>query len=173
MPAAEAGWIEEPVMVTALSGIWGAGHSPALKTSFVELEGGASIYRAGTEHQHVVEMERNLERLTGSPVAVGFAPQLAPMSRGILLTANARLTRPVTPEEMRAAYLTRTLGERAPPGAAQNNPMTPRYVHHHLLRPGVALRLDITRLRPVSARAARGVRADDRPLCPFRPFMGG
>jgi N-acetyl-gamma-glutamyl-phosphate reductase len=111
LPAAEAGWIEEPVMVGALSGISGAGRSATLKTSFVELEGGASIYRAGTEHQHVVEMERNLERLAGSPVAVGFAPQLAPMSRGILLTANARLTRPVTPEEMRAAYLARYDGE--------------------------------------------------------------
>jgi N-acetyl-gamma-glutamyl-phosphate reductase len=111
LPAAEAGWIEEPVMVSALSGISGAGRSPALKTSFVELEGGASIYRAGSEHQHVVEMERNLARLAGGPVAVGFTPQLAPMSRGILLTANARLTRPVTPEDMRAAYLTRYDGE--------------------------------------------------------------
>jgi len=111
LPAAEAGWIEEPVMVSALSGISGAGRSPALKTSFVELEGGASIYRAGTEHQHVVEMERNLERLAGSPVHVGFTPQLAPMSRGILLTANARLTRAVSPEEMRAAYLARYDGE--------------------------------------------------------------
>jgi len=111
LPAAEAGWIEEPVMVTALSGISGAGRSPALKTSYVELEGNASIYRAGTEHQHVVEMERNLERLAGSPVSVGFAPQLAPMSRGILLTANARLSSPVTPEAMRAAYLARYGGE--------------------------------------------------------------
>ncbi len=111
LPAAESGWIEEPVMVSALSGVSGAGRSPALKTSFVELEGGASIYKAGTEHQHVAEMERNLERLTGAPVAVGFAPQLAPMSRGILLTANARLTRPVSPEEVRAAYLARYGGE--------------------------------------------------------------
>jgi N-acetyl-gamma-glutamyl-phosphate reductase len=33
------------------------------------------------------------------------------MSRGILLTAHARLTRPVTPEEARAAYLARYQGE--------------------------------------------------------------
>ncbi len=111
LPAAEAGWLEEPVMVSALSGVSGAGRSPALKTSFVELEGGASIYKAGSEHQHVPEMERNLERLTGAPIAVGFAPQLAPMSRGILLTANARLTRSVSPDEARAAYLARYDGE--------------------------------------------------------------
>jgi N-acetyl-gamma-glutamyl-phosphate reductase len=107
LPAAENGWLEEPVMVSALSGVSGAGRSPALKTSFVELEGGASIYKAGAEHQHVPEMERNLERLAGSAISVGFVPQLAPMARGILLTANARLARPVTPEEARAAYLAR------------------------------------------------------------------
>ena len=107
LPAAESGWLDDPVMVSALSGVSGAGRSPALKTSFVELEGGASIYKAGSEHQHVPEMERNLERLAGSPVSVGFTPQLAPMSRGILLTATARLTRPVSPDEVRAAYVAR------------------------------------------------------------------
>jgi N-acetyl-gamma-glutamyl-phosphate reductase len=107
LPAAEAGWLEGPVMVSALSGVSGAGRSPALKTSFVELAGGASIYKAGSEHQHVPEMERNLERLAGVEIPVGFAPQLVPMPRGILLTANARLTRPVSPEEAREAYLAR------------------------------------------------------------------
>ena len=76
MPAAEAGWLEEPVMVSALSGVSGAGRSPALKTSFVELEGGASIYKAGSSHQHVPEMERNLGRLTGAPIAHA-APSLS------------------------------------------------------------------------------------------------
>ena len=111
LPAAESGWLDEPVMVSALSGVSGAGRSPALKTSFVELEGGASIYKAGAEHQHVPEMERNLGRLAGAPVSVGFAPQLAPMSRGILLTANARLRRPVSTEEVRATYLDHYEGE--------------------------------------------------------------
>ena len=111
LPAAERGWLEEPVMVSALSGVSGAGRSPALKTSFVELEGGASIYRAGSEHQHVPEMERNLARLAGSPIPVGFVPQLAPMARGILLTASAKLTRAVTPEQAREAYLARYQNE--------------------------------------------------------------
>jgi N-acetyl-gamma-glutamyl-phosphate reductase len=107
LPAAEKGWLDAPVMVSALSGVSGAGRSPALKTSFVELEGNASIYKAGSEHQHVGEMERNLERLAGSAVAVGFVPQLAPMARGILLTATTRLAHPVSPEEARSAYAKR------------------------------------------------------------------
>jgi len=111
LPAAEAGWLAGPVMVSALSGVSGAGRAPALRTSFVELEGGASLYRAGGDHPHIAEMERNLARLAGGALPVGFAPQLAPMARGILLTANAPLARAVTPDEARAAYRERFAGE--------------------------------------------------------------
>jgi N-acetyl-gamma-glutamyl-phosphate reductase len=93
LPAAEAGWLDGPIMVSALSGVSGAGRSPALRTSFVELEGGAALYKAGTGHQHVPEMERVFGRIAGSRADVAFAPQLAPMARGILLTATATLAR--------------------------------------------------------------------------------
>lgn len=112
LPAAEHGWLAGPAMVSALSGVSGAGRSPALRTSFVELEGGASLYKVGTIHDHVREMNRNLSALAGVAVEVGFAPQLAPMARGILLTANAPLARPLTPEEAHAAYVERFADER-------------------------------------------------------------
>jgi len=111
LPALEAGWITEPVMVSAVSGVSGAGRAAALRTSFVELDGGASLYRAGTEHGHVPEMERSFARLAARPVAVGFAPQLVPMARGILLTATTPLAQPVSPEEARAAYVARYVSE--------------------------------------------------------------
>ncbi|HEY6867661.1 MAG TPA: N-acetyl-gamma-glutamyl-phosphate reductase, partial [Candidatus Eisenbacteria bacterium] len=104
LPVAEAGWIAGPVMMSALSGVSGAGRSAQLRTSFVELDGGAALYKVGTEHAHVGEMERTLARVAGAPVAVGFAPQLAPMARGILLTANVPLKAPVSPEQARRAY---------------------------------------------------------------------
>lgn len=110
MPAAGAGWLQGPVTVHALSGVSGAGRSPALKTSFVELEGGASLYKVGTVHPHVAEMERTLGRL-GAAAPVAFAPQLAPMARGILLTANVALAAPVSPEEAHAAYAARYADE--------------------------------------------------------------
>ena len=84
----------------------GAGRSAQLRTSYVELEGAASIYRAGTEHAHVPEIERALDR-AGALVSVGFVPQLAPMSRGILLTANAPLSRPVRADDVHAFYARR------------------------------------------------------------------
>jgi N-acetyl-gamma-glutamyl-phosphate reductase len=105
-------WLGAPVMVSALSGATGAGRAPTLRTSFVELDGGAALYRAGTGHAHVPELERILATLAGKPVPVGFAPHLVPMARGILLTATAPLSRPVSPEEIRAAYLERYAGER-------------------------------------------------------------
>jgi N-acetyl-gamma-glutamyl-phosphate reductase len=106
-----AGWLDGPVMVSALSGVSGAGRGATLRTSFTELDGGAALYRAGSAHAHVPEMERNLARL-GAAVPVGFAPQLVPMARGILLTASAPLTRPVAPGEAHAAYAARYAGER-------------------------------------------------------------
>ena len=111
LPAAEAGWIGGPVMVSALSGVSGAGRAPALRTSFVELDGGAALYRAGDEHAHVAEMERNFSTLTGTEVEVGFAPQLAPMARGILLTATVALSKPLSPEEAHQAYVERFADE--------------------------------------------------------------
>jgi len=111
MPAMEQGWAGGPVTVTALSGVSGAGRAPHLRTSFTELEGGAGFYKVGEVHQHVPEMARTFSRLSGGAVPVAFAPQLAPMSRGILLTAILPLARVVSPADAREAYAERYAGE--------------------------------------------------------------
>lgn len=112
LPALEKGWLLGDVSVTALSGVSGAGRAPALRTSFVELDGGAAIYKAGEEHAHVPEMVRNFSHLApGSLPGVSFVPMLTPMARGILLTATAPLVQPVTPEDAHAAYRARYAGE--------------------------------------------------------------
>jgi N-acetyl-gamma-glutamyl-phosphate reductase len=111
LPALEAGWLAGPVTVTALSGVSGAGRAPSLRTSFAELDGGAGFYKVGEVHQHVPEMARVFGRLAHADVPVAFAPQLAPMSRGILLTAIAPLARPLSPEAAREAYAERYEGE--------------------------------------------------------------
>jgi N-acetyl-gamma-glutamyl-phosphate reductase len=80
----------------------GAGRAASLRTSFVELSGNAALYKAGTEHTHVPEMERFFSRSSGGSHRVAFAPHLVPMSRGIVLTATCRLDRPVSPGEARS-----------------------------------------------------------------------
>ena len=111
LPALEAGWLAGPVTVTALSGVSGAGRAPSLRTSFAELEGGAGFYKVGEVHQHVPEMARTFGRLAHTDVPVAFAPQLAPMSRGILLTAIAPLAKPLTPAQASEAYAERYANE--------------------------------------------------------------
>ena len=111
LPALASRWIRGPVFVGALSGASGAGRGAALRTSFVELDGGAVLYRAGSEHPHAKEMERNFARLAEGPFPVSFAPQLVPMARGILLTAHARLSHPVSPGEAHLAYCERYADE--------------------------------------------------------------
>jgi N-acetyl-gamma-glutamyl-phosphate reductase len=111
LPALEGGWLGDPLMVTAVSGVSGAGRAAAARTSFVELEGGASIYRAGESHPHTVEIARNVQRLSGEARTVGFTPQLAPMARGILLTASAPLRFTLSPDEAWRAYAARYAGE--------------------------------------------------------------
>lgn len=121
LPALELGWLAGTASITALSGVSGAGRKAALGTSFVELDGGAAIYRAGEVHAHVPEMTRNFARLSPRPTAVAFVPQLAPMARGILLTAMAPLARPLAPEDAHAAYAHRYRDETfvrvLPPGS--------------------------------------------------------
>jgi N-acetyl-gamma-glutamyl-phosphate reductase len=100
--------------VTAISGVSGAGRGGKFEHSFVEIDGGASFYKVGRTHGHVAEMERTLARLVlgaGPAAPVAFAPQLVPMARGILLTAQVPLARPVTPEQARAAYAARYADE--------------------------------------------------------------
>ena len=111
LPALELGWLGGPVTVTALSGVSGAGRAPSLRTSFAELDGGAGFYKVGEVHQHVPEMARVFGRLTGGTEPVAFAPQLAPRSRGILLTAIAPLVRSMSAEAAREAYAERYADE--------------------------------------------------------------
>ncbi len=111
LPALELGWIAGPVTISAVSGVSGAGRAAALRTSFVERDGGAELYKAGTVHQHVAEMCMHLGRIAGSAIDVGFAPQIVPMARGILLVANAPLAIQCTPEQAHAAFASRYTGE--------------------------------------------------------------
>jgi len=103
--------VSGPVFISALSGVSGAGRGAALRTSFVELEGGASLYRAGSEHapRQGDGAQLRAARRRGHPVS--FAPHLVPMARGIVLAAQARLSHPVSPGEAHLAFCERYAGE--------------------------------------------------------------
>ena len=55
-------------------------------------------------HRHTPEIEEQLGYAAGKDIKIIFTPHLVPMNRGILVTAYANLVRPLTYEEVKAAY---------------------------------------------------------------------
>lgn len=107
-PFVRAGLTEGPVVIDAISGVSGAGRAPKDTLLFANLEGGVSAYGT-TDHKHVAEIERGLARQAGEDVLVSFTPHLAPMSRGLLVTARVALADEALDdagalEVLRAAY---------------------------------------------------------------------
>ena len=52
----------------------------------------------------MLQIEQELSRIAGRPVTVTFTPHLAPLTRGILTTITARLTRPERTADLVAVY---------------------------------------------------------------------
>src|ERR1700728_570514 len=121
-PLLQAGLVEpDDIVIVAASGTTGAGRSPRVDLLASEVMGSMTAYKVGGAHRHTPEIEqaltevhnhRNLssERTLAPPrpVTVSFTPTLAPMPRGILATATARLApgvsdRPDVTAPLRAA----------------------------------------------------------------------
>jgi N-acetyl-gamma-glutamyl-phosphate reductase len=66
--------------------------------------GSMSPYGVGGGHRHTPEIEQGLSNAAGEKVTVSFTPTLAPMSRGILTTATARVKPGTTAEQLRQAW---------------------------------------------------------------------
>ncbi|HEY8418488.1 MAG TPA: N-acetyl-gamma-glutamyl-phosphate reductase [Limnochordales bacterium] len=99
-PFVHAGCIDTAaVVVSAMSGVSGAGSTPKQMYHFPECTENVQAYGV-PGHRHTGEMEQGIRALLaargGGPVMVSFVPHLVPMSRGILATLNLRLTQPLT-----------------------------------------------------------------------------
>lgn len=104
-PGMEAGLVEsQDVVIVAASGTSGAGKSLKPHLLGAETMGGMSPYGVGGMHRHTPEIEQGLSALAGEPVQISFTPTLAPMPRGILTTATARVKPGVTAEQLRDAW---------------------------------------------------------------------
>jgi N-acetyl-gamma-glutamyl-phosphate reductase len=111
-PGFAAGLLEpHDVVVVAASGTSGAGKAAKASLIGAEVMGSMSPYGVGGVHRHTPEIEQCLGMSGLEPVRVSFTPTLAPMSRGILATATARLRPGVDPEAVRAAWSDAYAGE--------------------------------------------------------------
>jgi len=107
-PILKAGLIEPTgIVVNAVSGVSGAGRTPALKFHFPERNENFEPYGIAG-HRHMPEIEQTLKAITGKEVNVVFMPHLSPMDRGMLCSIYATPTRGVKREELteilKAAY---------------------------------------------------------------------
>lgn len=93
--------LPEDVVVVSASGTSGAGKSLKPHLLGSEVMGSMSPYGVGGGHRHIPEIEQGLGWASGGDVQISFTPTLAPMPRGILTTATARLAEGVSPADVR------------------------------------------------------------------------
>ncbi len=100
-PFVDEGVVErEGIVVDALSGASGAGRATSERLHFSRLAANAEAYGL-TGHRHTSEMEVELA------ASLLFTPHLVPVARGMLVTAYARLTQPLTTEAARGLLASR------------------------------------------------------------------
>ncbi|MCH6470859.1 N-acetyl-gamma-glutamyl-phosphate reductase [Sinomonas terrae] len=105
VPGFAAGLLEpQDVVIVSASGTSGAGKSAKPHLLGSEVMGSMSPYGVGGGHRHTPEIEQGLSNSAGESVTISFTPTLAPMSRGILTTATARVKPGVDGATLRAAW---------------------------------------------------------------------
>lgn len=104
-PVLAQGWVEaDSLVVDAKSGVSGAGRSKfGLDYHFAELNESMRAYGVPS-HRHTPEIEQMLSEVAGRAVVLTFTPHLIPITRGILCTAYARLSRPLSAQELTLYY---------------------------------------------------------------------
>lgn len=111
-PGFAAGLLEaDDVVIISASGTSGAGKSLKPHLLGSEAMGSMSTYGVGGSHRHIPEMEQGFSKLAGEDVTVSFTPTLAPMPRGILTTATAKVKPGVTAAQLREAWSAAYAGE--------------------------------------------------------------
>ncbi len=91
------------IIVDAKSGVSGAGRSASLATSYSEVNENFKIYKVH-EHQHIPEIEQQLEEWTAGIEPIEFSTHLVPMTRGIMATIYIKPKNPVTTKELHELY---------------------------------------------------------------------
>lgn len=87
------------LVIDAKSGISGAGNKPSQSTHYSEANESFSIYKVN-EHQHIPEIEQAISMFANVETKISFNTHLVPMTRGILTTSYAQVTKGVTQQQL-------------------------------------------------------------------------
>jgi N-acetyl-gamma-glutamyl-phosphate reductase len=90
LPLVRAGVVDtDEIIIDLVTGISGAGRAPKEEMLHAETSEGIHAYSIA-RHRHLGGFDQEFSRAAGRPVEVTFTPHLAPMNRGILVTAYVR-----------------------------------------------------------------------------------
>ena len=93
----------DTIIIDAKSGVTGAGRGAKVDNLYCEVNESMKAYGVAS-HRHTPEIEDQLSLACGREVRLTFTPHLAPMNRGILVTAYASLSKDVNDTDIRAVY---------------------------------------------------------------------
>lgn len=115
VPLVRGGLLQSEIVISAITGISGAGKSRDPNYLFSTRTENAGAYKPGNEHRHWAEFQHYL-----SGHQIQFIPHLAPLARGIAATISCRLRSGADEKDIIYSY-------------AQAYPSTPfvRYVGQH------------------------------------------
>lgn len=96
----------EDIVINSISGISGAGRKIKTEYLFSEIHENVKTYKIGGVHQHIPEIEQELNNIYGAKnkIKISFTPHLAPFNRGILTTINFKLSKKITVEDTLSIY---------------------------------------------------------------------
>ena len=100
----------DEIIIDAKSGVSGAGRGEKQANLHTEVSEGIHAYGVA-HHRHMPEIEQELTKAAGKPVAITFTPHLMPMNRGMLDTIYVRAQGGATAERMHGALSQRYGGE--------------------------------------------------------------
>jgi N-acetyl-gamma-glutamyl-phosphate reductase len=100
-PLAEAG-LADDVVISAASGVSGAGRGGGERLHFVHVDENFSPYGVDG-HRHAPEIAQELGEL-GASGPISFVPHLLPLDQGLLASCYVRLARELGEEELRSLY---------------------------------------------------------------------
>lgn len=87
------------IVVSALSGISGAGRQAKTNLIFSERAENCNAYNPGRTHRHTLEIETNLKKVQPE-ASILFTPHLVPLKRGMVVTTALESSAPVSQEKL-------------------------------------------------------------------------
>ncbi|MDA9470038.1 N-acetyl-gamma-glutamyl-phosphate reductase [Enterococcus sp. 5H] len=91
--------LPDSIIVDAKSGLSGAGKGLSQLTHFTEAHDNMTLYKMN-QHQHIPEIIQQIKIWEKAVKAIQFSTSLIPVTRGIFLTAYAKLKQPSSDEKL-------------------------------------------------------------------------